>query len=199
MGLNDDYLPRHPPRDFGTGFIGHELGDGRYTLARRPDLIIFHMGGPPQFRAGEELAQMPEFHAPYGVVRFRPLARPDLQPMMYVLRESEKLGFRSDGTLLQIPAVLLACETEAELVFSSAGKLVLPMYAGQPALLYRVPAEDFDAELVEIAGSRSERALVSVRRVGAQLVIELVNRSDDPVLVEAVTLRKHARVLDSRG
>jgi len=36
MGLNDYYLPRHPPKDMGQGLIGHELGDGRYVLDRKP-------------------------------------------------------------------------------------------------------------------------------------------------------------------
>src|SRR6185436_9681491 len=36
LGLNDYYLPRHPPANLGEGPIGHELGDGKYVLDRRP-------------------------------------------------------------------------------------------------------------------------------------------------------------------
>lgn len=193
MGLNDAYLPRHLPHDFGTGHIGHELGDGRYTLARRPDLIIFHMGGPPQFRAGEELARMPEFHALYGPVRFRPLGRADLQPTMYVRRDSVKLGLRSNTTLLEVPAVLIASQADAELVFSSNGRLVLPVH-DQQSVTFRVVAEDFDADGVELRGHRSERSSVSVRREDTQLVIEIVNPDPQPALVESLLLRKRPRV-----
>jgi hypothetical protein len=124
---------------FGTGVIGHELGDGRYALARKPDLIIFHTGGAPQFRAGEELSWMLEFHALYGPVRFRPLGRTDLQPTMYVRRDSVKFGLRSDTATLEVPAVLLASETNAELIFSSSRRLVLPVYE-QPPVRYRALA-----------------------------------------------------------
>jgi hypothetical protein len=41
LGLNDYYLPRHPPPGVGQGAIGHELGDGQYVLNRKPDLVIF--------------------------------------------------------------------------------------------------------------------------------------------------------------
>jgi len=43
-GLNDYYC--HAIRSgFRHGFPGHELGDGRYILSRRPDLILFHIWG----------------------------------------------------------------------------------------------------------------------------------------------------------
>ena len=38
LGLNDYHIPRNPPRNFGEGSIGHELGDGDYVLRREPDL-----------------------------------------------------------------------------------------------------------------------------------------------------------------
>jgi hypothetical protein len=193
MGLNDDYLPRHPPRDFGTGFIGHELGDGAYTLARRPDLIIFHMGDPPVFRAGEELAKMPEFHVLYGTVRLRLSDRPDLRPTLYVLKNSEKLGYRAETDSLRIPAVLLASAASAELTFSADGRLVLPLDAAQPTARYQILADDFDAERVEIVGSKTGRAQVSTWRTGDVLTVELVNRGDVPEFVQAVLLHRRPR------
>jgi hypothetical protein len=44
LGLNDHYLPRHPPENFGQGWIGHELRDDNYIFSRQPDLVIFHTG-----------------------------------------------------------------------------------------------------------------------------------------------------------
>jgi hypothetical protein len=68
LGLNDYYLPRHRPADFGNGEVGHELGDGRYVLERRPDLVIF--GTPPGhdtagFRSGVEMQRDPSFTRDY--------------------------------------------------------------------------------------------------------------------------------------
>ena len=41
LGLTDRYLAHHRPADIGSGALGHELGDGRYALGRRPDLVSF--------------------------------------------------------------------------------------------------------------------------------------------------------------
>ena len=136
---------------------------------------------------------MPEFHASYGPVRFRPLDRTDLRPTMYVRRDSVNLGFRSDSASLAIPAILLASFTNAEMTFASNGALVLPVHARQSAR-YRVLAEDFDAGEVELIGDSVERVGVGVRREDAYLLIALVNASRDPALIEGLVIRKRARV-----
>ena len=41
LGLSDRYLAHHRPADFGSGVLGHELGDGAYVLSREPDLVLF--------------------------------------------------------------------------------------------------------------------------------------------------------------
>jgi arabinofuranosyltransferase len=74
LGLNDKYLPRHPPPTFGTGPLGHELGDGKYILKRRPDIIAFnHASGDPapNFPSGKQLFKMPGFHDAYRLVMTR--------------------------------------------------------------------------------------------------------------------------------
>jgi arabinofuranosyltransferase len=43
-GLNDAYLTRHRPATFGRGYPGNELFDPDYVLARRPDIIVWHVG-----------------------------------------------------------------------------------------------------------------------------------------------------------
>ena len=40
LGLTDAHISRTAPRDFGSGQAGHEKGDGRYVLSRRPDIIL---------------------------------------------------------------------------------------------------------------------------------------------------------------
>jgi arabinofuranosyltransferase len=41
LGLNDRYIALNPPSDFGNGWLGHELGDPKYILKRKPALILF--------------------------------------------------------------------------------------------------------------------------------------------------------------
>ncbi|RIL08342.1 MAG: hypothetical protein DCC75_09180 [Proteobacteria bacterium] len=67
LGLNDRYLAKNPPANFGQGWIAHGLGSGEYVLKRSPDIIIFGhpFGSEPGFISGKELLANPEFHARY--------------------------------------------------------------------------------------------------------------------------------------
>jgi hypothetical protein len=46
-GLTDAYLAKNPGKDFGYGFIGHDLLNADYVLSRKPDLIVFFLGRTP--------------------------------------------------------------------------------------------------------------------------------------------------------
>src|SRR5262249_42531018 len=73
LGLNDRWLPLHPPRNFGTGYMGHELGNGAYVLSRQPDLVIpcVATGGLHGcFRSGNELLALPAFRSGWVPLRF---------------------------------------------------------------------------------------------------------------------------------
>jgi arabinofuranosyltransferase len=41
LGLNDWTIARTPSANFGTGWLGHELGSSTYVLEQSPDLILF--------------------------------------------------------------------------------------------------------------------------------------------------------------
>ena len=71
LGLNDYYLPRHPPADFGKGYLGHELGDADYYLQQSPDIFfLFGLGSPvPYFGAEKTLFQTTRFKKEYARVR----------------------------------------------------------------------------------------------------------------------------------
>jgi hypothetical protein len=74
LGINDHYLARHRPADFGTGYIGHELGNGAYVLSRKPDLVLFNVptgGKKPNFRSGIEMMEDPraEFTSTFARLR----------------------------------------------------------------------------------------------------------------------------------
>jgi hypothetical protein len=74
LGLNDYYLPRHKPSEFGAGFIGHELGDGAYIISRKPDIVIFcypYGGVEAVWKSEKDLVKMGEFNENYKIVNFR--------------------------------------------------------------------------------------------------------------------------------
>ncbi|MEO6046679.1 MAG: hypothetical protein ABIQ57_04325 [Candidatus Kapaibacterium sp.] len=98
LGLNDYYLPRHRPADFGSGMLGHELGDGRYVMSRKPDLIIF--GGPPGddtagFRSGREMQADSGFQRDYSLAIIH-ADDPEYPCDAHIwVRRDGKLGIRS--------------------------------------------------------------------------------------------------------
>jgi len=95
LGLNDYYLPRHPPESFGQDVIGHELGDGQYVLSRQPDLINFTVpegrGRPrpedpksgARYLSGRQMQAMPEFYHLYTLVKFQAEEPERFQPRIW--------------------------------------------------------------------------------------------------------------------
>jgi hypothetical protein len=74
LGMNDSHIAHCRIEDMGSGFVGHEKGDGEYVLSRRPDIIIFGSAEgseTPAFRSDRELYEMPEFHRLYDYKVYR--------------------------------------------------------------------------------------------------------------------------------
>jgi arabinofuranosyltransferase len=187
LGLNDRYLGQHPPRDLGRGELGHELGDGRYVLSRRPDLVMFCI--PPGteaacFRGGHEMMADPEFRAHYRLVTFE-------TPPPYLLRA--RLRVRLDGKLgvergpaeIRIPGLLFTGrEVVARLV---DGRVAAELPAGQAAELSQIAVEPgtwrvrVDADRGDVvirtssdAGDPTEgRGALELSHRGGPLTIEL--------------------------
>ena len=110
LGLNDRYLARHRPPDFGQGMLAHELGDGRYVLSRSPDLVIFcHPLGSatPCYRSGRELVDLPGFKEGYRLVRLRTAPPGPLEALVWVHLKGN-LGPEIAADVIRIPGLLLA-------------------------------------------------------------------------------------------
>lgn len=190
LGLNDAWLPRHPPADFGSGPIGHELGSGRYVLERAPDLIVFHIGDPnPLFRTGGELSAMPEFRLRYAAARMR---LPQYTATVYVQRDSTKLGWREDADRIEIPAVILATASAAELVIAPNGRLALPIN-DRNSVVWTQVASDF--EIAELSFTGTDTQLLDVRAERSKDLLRLDLRHPDPfpVLIESLRISKRPR------
>jgi hypothetical protein len=206
LGLNDRYLAQHPPADFGRGDLGHELGDGRYVLSRRPDLVMFCI--PPGtdracFRSGHELMADPEFGAQYRLVVFE-LPPPYLLRARLRVRVDGKLGVERGPGEIRIPGLLFTGrETVARRV---EGRIVAELPAGQAAELSQIVVEPgawrvrVDADPADVAirvssdaGDPVEgRGAVAVSHRGGPLAIEL-RASAVRARVTAVVLSRSPR------
>lgn len=122
LGLCDRAIAA-TPFDEQSGFvIGHARGNGGYVLARRPDLVMFHIppGAPqPNWLSGIEMERSPEFLREYrailcdtGPVRLGDGEAKDLRLVMRV-RTHGRAGMRREGTAWVVPGWLLGSFRQA--------------------------------------------------------------------------------------
>jgi arabinofuranosyltransferase len=139
LGLNDRYLAHHPPPDFGTGFIGHELGDGTYVLSRQPDIILFGIiGHQPWWRSGLEMVKLPDFARDYALVNLRVFG---LQPLKIWFRwASPRIGVSRSAQEIRVPGYLFATSGSAAARLQY-GRIVAHIGAGETVTFDRVPLE----------------------------------------------------------
>lgn len=70
LGLNDEHIAHRPVPGMGRAWAGHEKGDGKYVLARRPQWILFGSIGEdrsPRYLSNRELLELEEFHRRYAL------------------------------------------------------------------------------------------------------------------------------------
>jgi hypothetical protein len=188
LGLNDYYLPRHPPEDFGTGLIGHELGDGRYVLSREPDLIVFGVGAEePWCRSGREMLASPEFRELYAPVKLRGTDPHPYTGVVWFRKLSPRVGIRQTGTEIRVPGFLLAVDTDMAAYPDGDGRLVVPLRAGR-LLSVSLPVAEEATWQVEVRATRPEQVATRLQQQSGALRIVLSTRSPDPIEVRELVL-----------
>jgi hypothetical protein len=137
LGLNDRYIARHPPSDSGTGFIGHELGDGPYVLSRKPDLVAFWtpLGAKrPRYRSGQEMVEQPDFRRFYQAVAFETDDASRTQTTLWLRRQDGRLGVQAHGDRTEVPAYLLE-GTDDVVRLDAEGRLYATLQPNRPAVV----------------------------------------------------------------
>lgn len=145
LGLNDYFLPRNLPPDFGQGMIGHELGNGQYVYDSKPDLICFCRPAgrrEPCFRSGVELYAMEAFHQEYTLVKFRADKPMVFTSELWVRLWSPKIGIVADDTVITIPGYLFNANPKTVCYLSSQGKPVVSLTNTQPLEITDVTIAD---------------------------------------------------------
>ena len=184
LGLNDYYIPRHPPPDFGSGVLGHELGDADYVLGRQPDIIIFTVGSEPGFRIGEELQKRAEFREGYVPVT---TAHAGYLALMFFRKDSTRVGIARSARSAAIPGFLFtAPETVA--VLNGRNELVARVPAHAAARL-SLRWQQAEAVVIDVDASQTSAFDTITERNGEVMTITIRSRSDEAVDVRAVMLR----------
>ncbi|WP_294282347.1 hypothetical protein [uncultured Chryseobacterium sp.] len=132
LGLNDYYTPRHPPKNFGTGSLAHELGDARYVLGRNPDIIIYFIGADLNFNIGEQMKVNPVFKNNYVKVVAK---QSDDEHILYFNKYGKSTGILKKEDIMIIPGYLMSADSNDESVFKN-GKLLNHLQKGKKYNLY---------------------------------------------------------------
>ena len=186
LGLNDDWLARHPPRDVGEGFLGHELGDAGYFLRRRPDIICLHVGErEATFAGGREMQRRAEFRAAYQAVPLW-LERPaPFTAWLWFRRDSPRVGIRREGGQWRVPGHLLAGE-QGSLAHLEHGHLVASLTATRAASIHLPGVDESWSAQVRCRPPNTVRVELRDEEDGAR--ITLSTSSPDTVDVEELVL-----------
>jgi arabinofuranosyltransferase len=189
LGLNDHYLPRHPPPDVADAFIGHDLGDGQYVLRQNPDLIVFNVGTQPHFRSGTELERSPEFHARYVPVVLD-LAFDGHHAIVYVNKYSERggIGLTTAPGMFSIPGYLFTGEGVRARLQSPAGPVAALRESAAAHIVF-----DSDTSVVgwdvEVHARPPQPIATAIEQEGRSVTVSLTPAGTTPVEVSAVVLR----------
>ncbi len=142
LGLTDSHIAHHYSAARGNGYLGHELGDGKYVLDRKPDLVIFFppVGSRlPLLPSDEEIYNDPRFSPLYQLVGFRVSGPPDVLSQVYVRREDGPLGIQAAPDLVTVPAYLATPEGTSFVSGSVQQGAVLVVPPGQSVQLLGIP------------------------------------------------------------
>jgi hypothetical protein len=147
LGLNDYYIPRHPPADFGTGPLAHELGDARYVMSRHPDIIIFNTGAPLLFNIGDQLKANKTFNSDY--IKLLATER-DAEYIMFLNKYGKHAGIKMTENELKIPGYLFTHPKDTTSAFIGQ-KLLKAVYTGSAyeISLLDIPNKKWNVKSIE--------------------------------------------------
>lgn len=146
LGLNDRHIARARAPGFGTGFLGHELGDGAYVFRRKPDLISFNWPAGtwnPELLSGRQLLAIPEFLRRYQWIRVASEIGNHAVGEIWVRREGGKLGVVRSADRIVVPGYFLTGQaSNAAARLDPAGTLSAVLSSTEPGVLpaLEVPA-----------------------------------------------------------
>jgi hypothetical protein len=107
LGLNDYHIARHPMADRGKGWVGHELGDGKYILDHKPDILMLaNFQSDALFPADQQLVSDPRFASHYQLIHID-VGPPDaMRAGLYLRRIDGPLGIALSPNQETVPAYL---------------------------------------------------------------------------------------------
>jgi arabinofuranosyltransferase len=144
LGVNDRHIARTRLPRFGTGPLSHELGDGEYVLARKPDLIIFGVPrgqASAKYLSGRQMQADPDFLRLYRLVFFEGRDPYRVVSCIWVRADSEKIGIEREAASVIVPGYFLASSEHTTAQVDETGSLVAVIPQGRCASLESLQLE----------------------------------------------------------
>ncbi|RXM51386.1 hypothetical protein BOQ64_15155 [Chryseobacterium sp. CH25] len=183
LGLNDYYIPRHPPKNFGNGSLAHELGDANYVMNRNPDLIIFHIGGELNFNIGDQLKINKIFNSNYIKVKTK---EKDQEYSLFFNKYGKNTGIKNTGNQLTIPGYFFQAESDTASLFANH-KLIKTMNKGNS---YTLSIDNLPSSNWKIADSEGKNVDfdADIQIKNGQLIIEITPKNN--MFLESLVLER---------
>jgi hypothetical protein len=201
LGLNDHHIARHPISDRGRGWVGHELGDGKYVLDHKPDLLLLsNFQSDAGFPADEQLLADPRFPAHYQLIHIDAGPPNPMRAGLYIRRIDGKLGIVRSGDQETVPGYL-ATATNANSVrlIDNRAQLVIPPHGS--AQFSAIPVDRGTWKSTASGAGAAQLTVRSAAGVGpcsscaepgangqANLLVQ--NTSDQPAVLESIQLTR---------
>jgi arabinofuranosyltransferase len=192
LGLNDHYIAHHPPKNFGLGWIGHELGDGKYVLSRKPDLISFGLSKKnAKWLSGRQMQRDPDFYKDYKLVRYMGKNPHEVTTRIWARQYSEKIGITETANKITIPGFLFNGNDKTIAYINNQGKFVIPVSAKQPAsiTINSIAKGPWKHRIIQY-GSSNELTMTISPTIDNKTEIAIETQDDGPVEVYLVTLHR---------
>lgn len=201
LGLNDYHIARHPMADRGKGFVGHELGDGRYVLDHKPDLLLLsNYQSEALFPADAQLLADPRFATYYQLIHIDAGPPNPIRAGIYIRRIDGRLGIQSSWDQVTVPAYLATMQDanavrlidgQAQLVIAPHGSAqfsAIPLESGS----WRSTLDGAGAAQLTVHSSPADAACATCVQAGAHNLAELTvtNTSDRPAILARVRLTR---------
>lgn len=182
LGLNDYYIPRHPPADFGTGPLAHELGDARYVMSRHPDIIIFNTGTPLLFNIGDQLKANKTFNSDY--IKLLATER-DAEYIMFFNKYGRHAGIKMTENELKIPGYLFTHPKDTTSAFIGQ-KLLRAVYTGSTYEISMRNIPDKKWKVKSIESSKNVKFQTTIVQENQELKVFV--KPNQNALLESVVL-----------
>jgi hypothetical protein len=201
LGLNDYHIAHEASRTRGYGWVGHELGDGKYILDQKPDLLLFSSfdGTGEMFPADRQIVDDPRFAKDYQAVHFDTPGPNSIRALMYLRRTDGKLGIQNEGGKIVVPGYLETTDPKNSIHLVD-GKATLVIAPNGNAVFEKipVPAGDWTVSVSSdhpdtlSVGEKSipcgDHCSASIKSDGAPLSLVVENHANQSVALNALTL-----------